>query len=339
LSLNISRLRAQWSDQLRRREFTTLLGFAMACSFAGPLRAAGHLRTIGFLISGSPASHGVWFAALAERLRELGWTEDRNIKIEYRFAEGRPERYTEYAAEFVKLNVAVIVALGAGPVLAAKRATSAIPIVFPASGDPVGTGLVESLKRPGGNVTGLSLQQSDLGAKRLEILRDVLPGLRRLGVLANLSNPVNQLELGEIEGTGQILNLETIPLDIRRAEEIGSAFDALKGRAEALYVIADPLLNTHRVRISTLAVGQRLPSMFSFRENVEAGGLMSYGTNWLDLFRRAAEFVDKILNGAKPGDIPVEQPTNFELVINLTTAKVLGLALPGRLLARAEVIE
>jgi putative ABC transport system substrate-binding protein len=308
-----------------------------------PLHAraqSGKLRTIGFLVSGAPSSHGVWFAALAERLRELGWIEGRNIKIEYRWAEGRPERYSEIAAEFVRLNVDVIVALGAGPVLAAKQATKVIPIVFPASGDPVGTGLVESLKRPGSNVTGLSLQQSELGSKRLELLREVVPDLRRLAALANLSNPVNQLELGEIQGTAQILNIETVWFDIRRAEDITSAVNGLKGQAEALYIIADPLLNTHRVRINTLALAARLPTMFSFRENVEAGGLMSYGPNWLDLFRRAAELVDKILHGAKPANIPVEQPTNFDLVINLTTAKALELDLPPQLLARAdEVIE
>ena len=218
--------------------------FALGGGLAWPLLARGQssdrLRTIGVLVSGGPASHGPWFAALAERLRELGWIEDRNIKIEYRWAEGRPERYTEFATEFVRLNVDVIVALGAGPVIAAKRASSVIPIVFPASGDPVGTGLVASLKQPGGNVTGLSLQQAELGAKRLELLREVLPNLRRLALLANLSNPVNQVELGEIQGTAQILRLETAAFDIRQAEDLAPAFDSIKGAADALYVIADP---------------------------------------------------------------------------------------------------
>jgi putative tryptophan/tyrosine transport system substrate-binding protein len=326
--------------QLKRRDFIAVVGSAAAWPLAARAQSSRKLRTIGFLVSGAPSSHGPWFAALAERLRQLGWIEDRDIKIEYRWAEGRPELYTEFAAEFVRLNVDVIVALGAGPVLAAKQATSVIPIVFPASGDPVSTGLVQSLKRPGGNVTGLSLQQSELGSKRLELLRELIPNLRRLGVIANLSNPVNQLEVGEIEGTAQVMKLETVRFDIRRAEDIAPALDALKGRADALYVIADPLLNTNRVRISTLAIAARLPTMFSFRENVEAGGLMSYGPNWLDLFRRAAELVDKILRGANPANIPVEQPTNFHLVINLTTAKVLGLDLSPGLLARAnEVIE
>jgi putative ABC transport system substrate-binding protein len=324
--------------QLKRREFITVFVGASAWPLVGRAQSPRKLRTIGFLVSGAPVSHGPWFGALAERLRELGWIENRNIKIEYRWAEGRPELYTEIANEFVRMNVDVIVALGAGPVLAAKRATTTIPIVFPASGDPVGTGLVQSLKQPGGNVTGLSLQQAELGTKRIELLREVLPNLRRLAILTNLSNPVNQVELGEIQGTAQILKIDIAPVDIRRAEELAPGFASLK-EADALYIIADPLLNTNRVRINTLALTARLPTMFSFRENVEAGGLMSYGPNWTDLFRRAAEFVDSILRGAKPADIPVEQPTNFSLVINLTTAKVLGLSLPSNLLARAEVIE
>jgi len=324
--------------QLKRREFITVFVGASAWPLVGRAQSSRKPRTIGFLVSGAPVSHGPWFAALAERLRELGWIENRNIKIEYRWAEGRPELYTEIANEFVRMNVDVIVALGAGPVLAAKRATTTIPIVFPASGDPVGTGLVQSLKQPGGNVTGLSLQQAELGTKRIELLREVLPNLRRLAILTNLSNPVNQVELGEIQGTAQILKIDIAPVDIRRAEELAPGFASLK-EADALYIIADPLLNTNRVRINTLALTARLPTMFSFRENVEAGGLMSYGPNWTDLFRRAAEFVDSILRGAKPADIPVEQPTSFSLVINLTTAKVLGLSLPSNLLARAEVIE
>ena len=322
---------------MKRREFITLVAGA-AWPLTARAQSSRKLRTLGFLVSGAPVSHGAWFTALAQRLHELGWIENRDIKVEYRWAEGRPELYTEFAAEFVRMNVDVIVALGAGPVLAAKRATTTIPIVFPASGDPVGTGLVESLSQPGGNVTGLSLQQAELGTKRIELLREVLPNLRRLAILTNLSNPVNQVELGELQGTAQILKLEIAAVDIRRAEDLTPAFDSLKW-ADALYIIADPLLNTSRVRINTLALSTRLPTIFSFRENVEAGGLMSYGPNWVDLFRRAAEFVDRILRGAKPADIPVEQPTNFSLVINVTTAKVLGLTLPSDLLARAEVIE
>ena len=251
-----------------------------------------------------------------QRLRELGWIEGRTVAIEYRWAEGRSERFAEIAAEFVRLKVDVIVTSGTA-VLAAKQATSVIPIVFAVAGDPVGTGLVASLARPGGNVTGLSIQATDLAGKRLELLREVVPGLRRLAIMANVGNPAAVLEMGEVQATARTLGLEVATFEIRRAEDIAPAFEALKGRADALYVCADPLVNTNRIRINTLALGARLPTMYGFREYVEAGGLMSYGPNFPDLFRRAADFVDKILRGAKPADIPVEQPTKFDLVINL----------------------
>jgi putative tryptophan/tyrosine transport system substrate-binding protein len=225
-------------------------------------------------------------------------------------------------------------------VLAAKQATSVIPIVFAATGDPVGTGLVTSLARPGGNVTGLSNQAPDLVGKRLELLREVVPGLGRMALLANAGNPVVILEIDQIQASARTIALEVIPLEIRRGEDIVPAFEALKDRAEALYVVTDALTNTHRVRINTLALAERLPTMHATREGVEAGGLMSYGPNLPDLFRRAADHVDKILRGSKPADIPVEQPTKFDLVVNLTTAKALGLTVPETLLARAdEVIE
>ena len=275
-----------------------------------------------------------------QRLRELGWIEGRTVAIEYRWAEGRSERFAEIAAEFVRLKVDVIVTAGTAAVVAAKQATSVIPIVFAAAGDPVGTGLVASLARPGGNVTGLSNQSADLAGKRLELLREVVPGLRRLAIMANVGNPIGVLEMGEVQAAARTLGLEVVTLEIRRAEDIAPAFEALKGRADALYVVTDPLVNTNRIRINTLALGARLPTMHGIREYVEAGGLMSYGPNFPDLFRRAADYVDKILRGAKPADIPVEQPTKFDLVINLTTAKALGLDVPPTLLARAdEVIE
>jgi putative ABC transport system substrate-binding protein len=235
--------------------------------------------------------------------------------------------------------VDVIVTSATPPTLAAKQATSVIPIVFAALGDPVGAGLVESLARPGGNATGLSLQQTDAASKRLELLRDVVPGLRRLAIMANSGNPSAALDMREAEATARALGLEAITLAILRSEDIAPALDALKGRVEALYC-NDPLVNTNRVRMNTLALAARLPAIYGFRELVEAGGLMSYGPNYSDLFRRAADYVDKILRGAKPADIPVEQPTKFDLVINLTTAKALGLTIPPMLLARAdEVIE
>ena len=275
-----------------------------------------------------------------QRLRELGWIEGRTVAMEYRWAEGRSERAAEIAAEFVRLKVDVIVTSGTSPVLAAKQATAVIPIVFAAAGDPVGTGLVASLARPGGNVTGLSLQAIDYVGKKLELLREVVPGLRRLAIAVNVGSPIGVLELGEVQAMARTLGLEVITSEIRRAEDIAPAFEALKGRAEALYVVTDPLLTTNRARIHTLAMGARLPTMHDGREYVEGGGLMSYGPNRTDLFRRVADHVDEILRGAKPADIPVEQPTKFDLIIDLTTAKALGLEIPPSLLARAdEVIE
>ena len=275
-----------------------------------------------------------------QRLRELGWIEGRTVVIEYRWAEGRAERYAEIAAEFVRLKVDVIVTGGNEAVIAAKQATSVIPIVFPVAGDPLGTGLVASLARPGGNVTGLSLQFTDLATKRLELLREVALALRRLAIMANVGASGAVLEMREVQATARTLGLEVVTLEIRRVEDIAPAFEAFKGRADALYVCSDPLVVTNRTRVSTLALGARLPTMHGFREHVEAGGLMSYGANFPDLWRRAGDFVDKILRGAKPADIPVEQPIKFDLVVNLITAKALGLTVPPLLLARAdEVIE
>jgi len=275
-----------------------------------------------------------------QRLRQLGWIEGRTIAIEYRWGEGRTERATEIAVEFIRLNVDVIVTSGTQQVLAAKQATSVIPIVFATAGDPVGTGLVASLARPGGNVTGLSNQMADTDGKRLELLREVLPGLRRLAIMTNLGNPAAVLETAAVQAMARTLGLEVDTLEIRRAEDIAPAFEALKGRAEALYVLPDAVVPTNRVRINTLVLAARLPTMHGERDYVEAGGLMSYGPNFPAQFRRAADYVDKILRGAKPADIPVEQPTKFDLVVNLTTAKALGLTIPESFLLRAdEVIE
>jgi ABC-type uncharacterized transport system substrate-binding protein len=268
------------------------------------------------------------------------WIEGRTIAIEYGWAEGRSERFAEIAAEFVRLKVDVIVTYGTPATVAAKQATPDIPIVFALSTDPIGTGLVASLARPGGNATGLSVQNIDLAGKRLELLREVVPSLRRLAMLANIGNPVTMLDIGEVQVAARSLGLEIATLEIRRAEDIAHVFETLKGRVDALYSPPDVLLATHRIRIITLALGARLPTIYGNREYVDAGGLMSYGANFPDLFRRAADLVDKILRGAKPADIPVEQPTKFDFVINLTTAKALGLNVPDKLLALAdEVIE
>jgi len=325
---------------LKRREFITLVGGAAA---AWPLVAhaqqPGKLPTIGFL--GGATWESQWAATFVQRLHELGWTEGRTVAIEYRWTEGRNERAAEIAAEFVRLKVDVIVTYSTPPILAAKQVTSAIPIVFAAAGDPVGAGLVASLARPGGNVTGLSLLATDLAGKRIELLREVVPGLRRLAILGNVGNPLVVLEIGEVQAAARKLGLDVVtPSEIWKAEDIVPAFEALKGRADALFVVLDPLTSNNRLPIATLALGARLPTMHGLRELVEAAGLMSYGANFPDLFRRTAGFVDKILRGVKPAEIPVEQPTKFDLVVNLTTAKALGLAIPDSFLIRAdEVIE
>jgi putative ABC transport system substrate-binding protein len=274
-----------------------------------------------------------------ERLRQLGWIEDRTIAIEYRWTEGHPERVTEVAAEFARQKVDVIVTNGSS-VTAIKRVTTTIPIVFAVAADPVGGGLVASLARPGGNVTGLSVEASDLATKKLELLSEIVPRLRRLAIMGNVGNPEAMLEMGDAEAAARTLGLELAPLEIRRPEDIAPAFEALKAQADALYVVQDALVTANRTPIITLALGARLPTIFASRDHVQAGALMSYGPNFSEMFRRAAEYVDKILRGAKPGDIPVEQPTKFNLVINQTTAKALGLTVPPTMLARAdEVIE
>ena len=324
-----------------RREFMMLLGGAAA---AWPLAARAQqppkLPTIGFLGQSTPVIESRRLAAFLKRLRELGWIEARTVAIEYRWAEGRSERAAEIAAEFVRLNVDLIFAGGTEQVLAAKKATAVIPIVFPVAADPVTTGIVASLARPGGNVTGLSTLATDLAVKRLEILRDIFPGLGRLAVMANVGAPGAVLQMHEFNAAARSLGLEVVPLEIRRTEDIAPALESLKGRADALYVAGDALVNLNQIRINTFALVARLPTIYVQREFVEAGGLMSYGPNFLDLHRRAAEYVDKVLRGANPADLPVEQSTRFELVINLVTARALGLTVPPTLLARAdEVIE
>ena len=275
-----------------------------------------------------------------QRLHELGWIENRTIAIDYRWGEGLSERAAEIAAEFVRLKVDVIVTAGTPQTVVAKQATSVIPIVFATAGDPVAFGLVASLARPGGNVTGLATMQADLAGKRLELLRQVVPGLSRVAIVGNVGNPITVLELGEAQAAAGSLGLEVDALEIREAQDIALAFEALRGRAGALYVCTDALANTNRLRINTLALGARLPTMHGTRDYVEAAGLMSYGANFPNLFRRAADYVDKVLRGAKPADLPVEQPTKFDLIINLTTAKALGLTVPSTLLALAdELIE
>jgi putative ABC transport system substrate-binding protein len=328
-------------DSLKRRAFITLLGGAAASwPLAARAEQARKVPMVGFLGQSTPLGESERAAAFAQRLRELGWVEGRTIAIEYRWAAGRNERLAEIAAEFVQLKIDVIVAGGTPPVLAAMQATSIIPIVFASAGDPVGTGLVASLARPGGNVTGLSVLAVDLAGKRLDLLREVVSGLGRLAIMGNVANSLILIELAELQAAAGRLGLQVVRLEIQRPQDIAPAFEAVKGRADAVYVCQDLLTVGNRMRINTLALGARLPLMHASREHIEAAGLMSYGPNFLDLYRRAGDYVDKILRGAKPGDLPVEQPTKFELVINLTTARALGLTIPESLLARAdEVIE
>jgi putative ABC transport system substrate-binding protein len=325
---------------MRRRQFLSFLGGAAAWPLAARAQQQAKLPTIGFLGGATATAWGGWVNVFVQRLSELGWVEGRTVAIEYRWAEGRNERFAEFAAEFVQLKVDVIVTSSTANVIAAKQATSVIPIVFAAAGDPVGTGLVGSLARPGGNVTGLSTLATDLSGKRLELLSEVVPGLRRLAVLVNVGNPQALLEAREVRATALTLGLEVVTLEIQRSEEIAPALHALEDRADALLVVFDALVATNRNRIGTLALGARLPTMHGYRDNVELGGLMSYGPNLPDMWRRAAELVDKILRGTKPADIPVEQATKFDLVVNLVTAKALRLTVTQTLLARAdEVIE
>ena len=272
------------------------------------------------------------------RLGELGWIEGKTIAIEYRWSQGRSERYAEIAAEFVGLKVDVIVTVGSAvPIV--RQATTVIPIVFAVGIDPVGSGLVASLAHPGGNVTGLSIQANELAGKRLEFARELVPQLHRLAIMFNVGNAQPVLEMGETQAAARMLGLEVAPLVIQRAEDIAPAFQGLKTRADALYVAVDQLIVANRTSILTSALGARMPTIFSTRDFVKAGALMSYGPSYTERFGHAADYVDKILRGAKPNDLPVDQPTKFELVINLTTAKALGLAIPTTLLATAEVIE
>jgi putative ABC transport system substrate-binding protein len=322
---------------MRRRDFITLLGSGAATwPLVAHAQQADKLATIGYL-GDDASSWSPWTARFVERLRELGWNEGQNIAIEYRWSEGHGERIAEIATEFVRRNVNVIVTYGAA-VAGLKQATAAIPIVFAIAVDPVGSGIVASLSHPGGNVTGLSVEQSDIAGKRLELLREIVPGLRRLAIMFDEGYAAAMRENNETHAAARILGLDVVPHAIRRAEDIAPAFEAIKSQTDALYVAVDALVNANREQIARSALGARLPTTFNESGCVEVGGLMSYGPNFSDQFRRTAEIVDKILRGAKPGDIPVEQPTKFELSINLKTAKALGLTVPQTLLATADKV-
>ena len=323
--------------EIGRRQFISALGGAtVTWPLAARAQQPDKVPTIGFL-GGSAPIWEPWRAAFMERLRQLGWIENSTIAIVYRWTEGHAERTADFATEFVRLKVDVIVTASPATEVV-KQAISNIPIVFAIGNDPIGSGLIASLARPGGNVTGLSNQATDLAAKQLQLLQEIVPNLRRLAILADVGDPNAVREMREVQTTAHTLGIEVTPLEIRRADDIAAAFTAVK--ADALYVVQGPLVGVNQMPIITRALGLRLPLSFPPRDHVKAGALMSYGPDFPDLFRRTADLVDKVLHGTKPADIPVEQPTKFDFVINLTTAKALGLTVPPNLLSIAdEVIE
>jgi putative ABC transport system substrate-binding protein len=324
---------------MRRRKFIALLGgTAAAWPLAVRAQQAGKVPTIGFL-GVDTSTFSSWTAAFSERLAQLGWIDGRTVAIEYRWSEGRPQRVAEVADEFVRQKVDIIVTYGSA-VAAFKQATRDIPIVFAIAIDPVGIGIVDSLSRPGGNVTGLSLEVTDIASKRLEFLRNVVPSLHRLAIMGDVGYRASALELSEVQATARGLGLEVAPYEIRREEDIAFILQALKSQADALYVVENALVVANINRIIAFTLSARLPSIFTTPNFVRAGGLMSYGPDYQALFWRAGDYVDRILRGAKPSDLPVEQPTKFDLNINLKTAKVLGLTIPDKILAIAnQVIE
>jgi putative ABC transport system substrate-binding protein len=325
---------------MRRRELISLIGLAAMWPLAARAQQISTTHKIGILAPTTPQVAETWLSAFVKRLGKLGWVNGQNLAIEVRWAEGRTDRLDALAADLVDAKVDVILTWATWPALAAKRATSTIPIVFAVAADPVAAGLVASLARPGGNVTGLSVQNVEIAGKRLELFHEAVPNLKRLAVMANADVFDTVDEMNEIVAFANKIGLETTARGIHSAQEIAPSFEAFKGEANALYVVGDPLTLTSRAEINKLAIAAHLPTSFSNSDFVRAGGLMSYGANFSDLFRRAAEHTDKILRGTKPADIPVEQPTKFDLVINATTAKALGLTIPPTLLATAdEVIE
>jgi ABC-type uncharacterized transport system substrate-binding protein len=294
---------------------------------------------IGFLSPVSPSATALWHQAFRQGLRDHGWTEGKNISIEYRYAEGKSDRLPDLAADLVRLKVDIIVVSSGTDALAAKNATREIPIVMASAGDPVAIGLVETLARPGGNITGLSQIAAELAGKRLELLKEIVPGLSRVAVLWNPQGRTSTLSWKEIQLPARELGVQLHSLEVRSSNDFDKAFkDVTRARAGALVIMPDPLFVTNLNRIADLAAKSRLPSIFHLTEFVDSGGLVAYGPDRSDQFRRAATYVDKILKGTKPADLPVEQPTKFELVINLKTAKQIGLTIPPNVLARADKV-
>jgi len=327
---------------MNRRAFIgTVAGGLLAAPLAAGAQPAGKVYRIGYLSTGSgTSSNPRILEAFRQGLRELGWVEGQNIVIEYRWADGRLDRLPDLAAQLVRLKVDVIVASPTPGALAAKNATGTIPIVAISLTHPVELGLVASLARPGGNVTGVSYSVgADIFGKDLELLKEVVPRVRRVAVLSNPDSPARPLTIRNVKDAARSLGLQLQLLEARGPEGFDGAFAAMaKERVGALFVVQDPAFIPHRARLVDLAATNRLPSIFTQREDAEAGGLMSYGPSLSDLYRRAGTYLDKILKGAKPGDLPIEQPTKFELVINLKTAKALGLTIPPSLLQRADQV-
>ena len=328
-------------DQLKRRTFITLLGGGAAWPLAARAQRAAKVYRIGFLSAGAQVRSPTPWSIFVNGLRDLGWIEGKNIVFERRFADNRLDRLAELAAELVRLDVDVIVTVGTLAPLAAKRATTSIPIVMMNAGDPVGSGLVASLARPGGNVTGMSLMAPDLGGKRLELLKETLPRLSHVAVIWNAANPYSALVFDETQGAAKKLTIEIQSLEVRGPGDFdGALATMLQNRVDALVIVEDPLTYNYLNKVAEFWADNRLAAIYGLREFADAGGLMTYGASQADLYRRSVDFVDKILRGFKPSDLPVQQPTKFELVINLKTAKALGLTVPDTLLARAdEVIE
>ena len=324
-----------------RRDFMTLAGAsAVVWPLAAHAQQPARMPVVGMLGAGTPASHGKWVAASVARLQELGWTDGRNVKIEYRWAEGRDERMAEIATDFVRQNVDVIIVSSNQAVKALMKSTTQIPIVAAAMTDPVLTGIVETLARPGGNVTGLAQQTTELVGKRIELLQQVAPDLRQIAVMGYAVSPGFPLEVVGAKAAAAALGLDVVVCELRQPSDIAPAFDSLKGRAQALYVAITPFISVNQIQINNLALQALLPTVHGLSEYVRSGGLISYGADFLDLFRQTGDYVDRILRGTKPAELPVQQPTKFDLVVNLKTAKALGLAFPAAVLAIAnEVIE
>jgi len=324
---------------MRRREFITLLGSAAVASpFAGWAQHAARVWRIGFI---THTANDAAYASLFERLRELGYVEGQNIIVERRYAEGRAERFQEFAAEMVRLKADVVITSTTPAALALRNATTTIPIVIPTAIDPVGTGLIANLAHRGGNITGGALLSAELGAKRLELLKEVVPGLSRTAVLWNGANPANALAWRETEGAARVLGVTLQSHDVRITKDFNIAFATIaQQRPDAVSVLSDALITQYQKEIVDFAINERLPSVFPSKDPIKLGGLLSYGPHYSEMMRRAASQVDKILRGTQPADLPMEQPTTFELVINLNTARAVGVVVPPLMLARAdEVIE